>query len=71
MERGCICVECFNYLVRVLVDDEEDTNLIVSEASVSDSTPTIDIPYEDEKGIRRWKEISPDARYCCHCGSEL
>ena len=71
MDRGCLCEGCFNYLVEQLVEVHDDKILIVDEVSVSHNVPEIEIPYKHENGNTYYKSISPDANYCCHCGTEV
>ena len=70
MDTGCLCKECYENLVNVLLDESE-LNLDTDRVHISSQTPCIELPYKHKNGNEYWVDIEAEANYCCQCGIEL
>lgn len=71
MNRGCLCNNCYEDLIRMLKEDNKDIQFNEREPHLSGHTPCIELSYDSERGNEYCKEIYASANYCCECGEVL
>ena len=71
MNKGCLCDDCYQALINILVQENSEIELNTDRIHISSQAPYIEIPYVHENGNEYVKGIEADENYCCQCGTRL
>lgn len=69
--RACLCEECFNSLLELIRDGNQDVKFNDREPHVSGHTPCLELSYYHENGHEYTIDIYASANYCCECGESI